>query len=217
MKKRILVLCLALCLLLTGCSTGDKKAADIPGRLTIGNINALCQDAQLLESGKELLTALSDDLLLCLALDIAAPATAEQLAGYDHIALISAKWLEQYGSSVQLETVDEAALSNAQRSYLTQYMADRTVDGSALPGGAALYTLKKGSLSLLGADASASPPSNRLSCSLISPPSCCALTHAYCPLPPAATCSSPAWSVFPAHFPKAPWLGRQARRRSNKK
>ena len=152
MKKRILVLCLALCLLLTGCSTGDKKAADIPGRLTIGNINALCQDAQLLESGKELLTALSDDLLLCLALDSAAPATAEQLAGYDHIALISAKWLEQYGSSVQLETVDETALSNAQRSYLTQYMADRTVDGSALPGGAALYTLKKGSLSLLGAD-----------------------------------------------------------------
>ena len=50
MKKRILVLCLALCLLLTGCSTGDKKAADIPGRLTIGNVNALCQDAQLLES-----------------------------------------------------------------------------------------------------------------------------------------------------------------------
>jgi len=67
MKKRILVLCLALCLLLTGCSTGDKKAADTPGRLTIGNVNALCQDAQLLESGKELLTALSDDLLLCLA------------------------------------------------------------------------------------------------------------------------------------------------------
>lgn len=152
MKKRILVLCLALCLLLTGCSTGDKKAAGIPGRLTIGNVNALCQDAQLLESGKELLTALSDDLLLCLALDSAAPATAEQLAGYDHIALISAKWLEQYGSSVQLESVDEAALSNAQRSYLTQYMADRTVDGSALPGGAALYTLKNGSLSLLGAD-----------------------------------------------------------------
>ena len=90
MKKRILVLCLALCLLLTGCSTGDKKAADIPGRLTIGNVNALCQDAQLLESGKELLTALSDDLLLCLALDSAAPATAEQLAAYDHIALISA-------------------------------------------------------------------------------------------------------------------------------
>ena len=143
MKKRIRVLCLALCLLLTGCSTGDKKAADIPGRLTIGNVNALCQDAQLLESGKELLS---------LALDSAAPATAEQLAGYDHIALISAKWLEQYGSSVQLETVDETALSNAQRSYLTQYMADRTVDGSALPGGAALYTLKKGSLSLLGAD-----------------------------------------------------------------
>ena len=138
MKKRILVLCLALCLLLTGCSTGDKKAADTPGRLTIGNINALCQDAQLLESGKKLLTALSDDLLLCLALDIAAPATAEQLAGYDHIALISAKWLEQYGSSVQLESVDEAALSNAQRSYLTQYMADRTVDGSGLPGGAAM-------------------------------------------------------------------------------
>ena len=138
MKKRILVLCLALCLLLTGCSTGDKKAADIPGRLTIGNVNALCQDAQLLESGKELLTALSDDLLLCLALDSAAPATAEQLAGYDHIALISAKWLEQYGSTAQLETVDETALSNAQRSYLTQYMADRTVDGSALPGGAAL-------------------------------------------------------------------------------
>ena len=78
MKKRILVLCLALCLLLTGCSTGDKKAAGIPGRLTIGNVNALCQDAQLLESGKELLTALSDDLLLCLALDSAAPATAEQ-------------------------------------------------------------------------------------------------------------------------------------------
>ena len=149
MKKRILVLCLALCLLLTGCSTGDKKAADTPGRLTIGNVNALCQDAQLLESGKELLTALSDDLLLCLALDSAA--TAEQLAGYDHIALISAKWLEQYGSTGQLETVDETALSNAQRSYLTQYMADRTVDGSALPGGAALYTLKKGSLSL-GAD-----------------------------------------------------------------
>ena len=120
--------------------------------LTIGNVNALCQDAQLLESGKELLTALSDDLLLCLALDSAAPATAEQLAGYDHIALISAKWLEQYGSTGQLETVDETALSNAQRSYLTQYMADRTVDGSALPGGAALYTLKKGSLSLLGAD-----------------------------------------------------------------
>ena len=140
MKKRILVLCLALCLLLTGCSTGDKKAADIPGRLTIGNVNALCQDAQLLESGKELLTALSDDLLLCLALDSAAPATAEQLAGYDHIALISAKWLEQYGSSVQLETVDETALSNAQRSYLTQYMADRTVDGSALPGGTAKYS-----------------------------------------------------------------------------
>lgn len=62
MKKRILVLCLALCLLLTGCSTGDKKAADTPGRLTIGNVNALCQDAQLLESGKDLLTALSDDL-----------------------------------------------------------------------------------------------------------------------------------------------------------
>ena len=58
MKKRILVLCLALCLLLTGCSTGDKKAADIPRRLTIGNVNALCQDAQLLESGKELLLSL---------------------------------------------------------------------------------------------------------------------------------------------------------------
>lgn len=148
MKKRILVLCLALCLLLTGCSTGDKKAADIPGRLTIGNVNALCQDAQLLESGKELLTALSDDLLLCLALDSAAPATAEQLAGYDHIALISAKWLEQYGSSVQLETVDETALSNAQRSYLTQYMSARTLDGSVLPGGSGLYTLKSGSLTL---------------------------------------------------------------------
>lgn len=187
MKKRILVLCLALCLLLTGCSTGDEKAADIPGRLTIGNVNALCQDAQLLESGKELLTALSDDLLLCLALDSAAPATAEQLAGYDHIALISAKWLEQYGSSVQLESVDEAALSNAQRSYLTQYMADRTVDGSALPGGAALYTLKKGSLSLLGADGKRITAKQPLILLLDQPPSCCALTHAYCPLPPAAT------------------------------
>lgn len=169
MKKRILVLCLALCLLLTGCSTGDEKAADIPGRLTIGNVNALCQDAQLLESGKELLTALSDDLLLCLALDSAAPATAEQLAGYDHIALISAKWLEQYGSSVQLESVDEAALSNAQRSYLTQYMADRTVDGSALPAARRCIPSRRAACRCLGRMASASPPSNRLSCSLISP------------------------------------------------
>lgn len=187
MKKRILVLCLALCLLLTGCSTGDKKAADIPGRLTIGNVNALCQDAQLLESGKKLLTALSDDLLLCLALDSAAPATAEQLAGYDHIALISAKWLEQYGGSAQLESLDEAALSNAQRSYLTQYMADRTVDGSALPAARRCIPSRRAACRCLGRMASASPPSNRLSCSLISPPSCCALTHAYCPLPPAAT------------------------------
>ena len=212
MKKRILVLCLALCLLLTGCSTGDKKAADIPGRLTIGNVNALCQDAQLLESGKELLTALSDDLLLCLALDSAAPATAEQLAGYDHIALISAKWLEQYGSTGQLETVDETALSNAQRSYLTaRWMA------APCPAARRCIPSRRAACRCLGRTASASPPSNRLSCSLISPPSCCALTHAYCPLPPTATCSSPAWSVFPARFPKAPWLGRQTRRRSNKK
>ena len=153
MKKRILVLCLALCLLLTGCSTGNKKAADAPapGWLIVSDVNALCRDAQLLEGGQKLMTTLSDDLLLCAVLDSALPAAA-QLNGYDHIVLLSARWLEKYGGSAQLEAVGEDTLTNAQRSYLTQYMADRTVDGSVLPGGAALYTLKKGSLSLLGAD-----------------------------------------------------------------
>ena len=149
MKKRILVLCLALCLLLTGCSTGNKKSADAPapGWLIVSDVNALCQDAQLLEGGQKLMTTLSDDLLLCAVLDSALPAAA-QLNGYDHIVLLSARWLEKYGGSAQLEAVGEDTLTNAQRSYLTQYMSARTLDGSVLPGGSGLYTLKSGSLTL---------------------------------------------------------------------
>ena len=152
MKKRFLMLCLALCLLLTGCSAGNKQAADTPGKLVLAHPDALCQDASLLESGQALLTALSDDLLLCLTVDSAIPVSAEQLSGYDHIALLSASWLNQNGGAAQLEAVPEDTLPNVLRACLMQYMADRTVDGSVLPGGAALYTLKKGSLTLLSAD-----------------------------------------------------------------
>ena len=93
------------------------------------------------------MTTLSDDLLLCAVLDSALPAAA-QLNGYDHIVLLSARWLEEYGGSAQLEAVGEDTLTNAQRSYLTQYMSARTLDGSVLPGGSGLYTLKSGSLTL---------------------------------------------------------------------
>lgn len=152
MKKRLLLLCLALCLLLTGCSAGSKQASEAPGRLVIAAPDAICQDASLLESGQALLAALSDDLLLCLTIDSAIPVSAEQLGSYDHIALVSVKWLDQNCGFAQLEAVAEDALPNALRVCLTQYMADRTVDSSVLPGGAALYTLKKGSLPLLSAD-----------------------------------------------------------------
>ena len=89
MKKRILVLCLALCLLLTGCSTGDKKAADIPGRLTIGNVNALCQDAQLLESGNELLPLAANGNLFFASLERLSSALSQSaLAGQANTAEI---------------------------------------------------------------------------------------------------------------------------------
>lgn len=152
MKKRLLLLCLALCLLLTGCSAGSKQTSEAPGRLVIADPDAICRDAALLEGSQALLTALSDDLLLCLTIDSAIPVSSEQLGGYDHIALVSAKWLDRNGGSTQLEAIAEDTLPNTLRACLAQYMADRTVDGSVLPGGAALYTLKKGSLPLLSAD-----------------------------------------------------------------
>lgn len=164
MKKRSMLL--AALLLLTGCTAGcaqeklpQNNAADIV-YLGYKDIDTVCDAEEIAMAGRDLLQTMQDRdaLLMSYAMDTAIEILPEELGEYDHFVLVSRTWLKAFAPENELVPVDVKGLPPEMQAFLKDQMSILTYDGSMVPAGATLCTIKKDALLCLPAYAHMNKP-----------------------------------------------------------
>ena len=109
------------------------------------DIDAVCEDEELITAGSNLLSDQEDNLLLSYVVDSAIELSAE-LGDYDHLVFTNPKWIENFGDSGKLKPIEYSSLSKSMQEFLDNQMPILTNDGSVLPEGTGLYEYEGGGL-----------------------------------------------------------------------
>lgn len=157
---------LATLLLLMGCTIGfaqeklpQSNTADIV-YLGYKDIDTVCDTKEIAMAGRDLLQTMQDRdmLLMSYVMDTAIEILPEELGEYDHFVLVNQTWLKIFAAESQLVPVDVKSLAPKMQAFLKDQMSILTHDGSIVPAGAALCTIKKDALLCLPAYAHMNKP-----------------------------------------------------------
>lgn len=150
MKKSKVLLIGAVILMfsISGCKKSDlpsQYSTDGVGYIAYTNIDAVCEDTELIQEGADLLSSLEENLLLSFVVDSSIE-LSDELGNYDHLIMTNPQWIERFGDPDKLVPVDYDSLSNEMQEFLKEQMPLLTADGTLLPDGVGLYKYDSGKL-----------------------------------------------------------------------
>ena len=149
-KQFVLGLFLVTLIALVGCGN-SKDIKSIKGLFYIGysDIDTVCENPELAKEGEDLLTAQSDNMVLCLVIDSEILLEDEELKPYDHLIISNIAWVKEYGDIEKLKSIDFQSLSPEMQKFFEDQIPLWTKDGSTLPDGMSLYEYENGELMAL--------------------------------------------------------------------
>ena len=123
---------------LAGASDGEY---DLSGmiRLVFSDIDTVCDDPNLAQSGGELLKQMENEILTSLIVDSQIVISPEELGEYSCLVLTDPAWVARFGDPGKLRAVELESVSQEMQEFLSAQMPLWTADGSVLPEGVGLY------------------------------------------------------------------------------
>lgn len=128
--------------------------------LSYKDIDTVCDDKAMAVAGRDLLQTMQDrdTLLMSYVMDTAIEILPDVLGEYDHFVLVDQRWLKIFAAQSELVPVDVKSLTLKMQAFLKDQMSILTNDGSVIPVGATLCTIKKDALLCLPAYANMNKP-----------------------------------------------------------
>lgn len=123
---------------LAGASDGEY---DLSGmiRLVFSDIDTVCGDPNLAQSGGELLKQMENEILISLIVDSQIVISPEELGEYSCLVLTDPAWVARFGDPGKLRAVELESVSQEMQEFLSAQMPLWTADGSVLPERVGLY------------------------------------------------------------------------------
>lgn len=149
MKRKIallLVSLLASCL--SGCGKTDiLNQYDMDGieYIAYTDIDTVCESQELSKSGADFLSSMEEYLLLSYVMDSNIELT-EELGEYDHLILTNPLWIERFGETDKLKSIELDSLSESMQDFLSEQLSLLTTNGSVLSDEIGLYQYDGGEL-----------------------------------------------------------------------
>lgn len=134
MKKKIRALSFAVLTIigLCGCAGSNLlNQYDVNGiaYMAYTDIDSVCDNPELAEEGRKLLSSVEDELLLSFVVDSSIE-IKEELGAYDHLIITNLPWIERFGDPDKLSPVEYDRISEDMREFLDEQMAILMDDGS---------------------------------------------------------------------------------------
>lgn len=149
MKRKIALLLVSL---LASCLSGCGKTAilnqyDMDGieYIAYTDIDTVCESQELSKSGADFLSSMEEYLLLSYVMDSNIELT-EELGEYDHLILTNPIWIERFGETDKLKSIELDSLSESMQDFLSEQLSLLTTNGSALSDEIGLYQYDGGEL-----------------------------------------------------------------------
>ena len=116
---------------LAGASDGEY---DLSGmiRLVFSDIDTVCDDPNLAQSGGELLKQMENEILISLIVDSQIVISPEELGEYSCLVLTDPAWVARFGDPGKLRAVELESVSQEMQEFLSAQMPLWTADGSVL-------------------------------------------------------------------------------------
>ena len=149
MKRKIALILVSLfASCLSGCGKADiLNQYDMDGIAYIAytDIDTVCESQELSKSGADLLSSMEEYLLLSYVMDSNIELT-EELGEYDHLILTNPLWIERFGETDKLKSIELDSLSESMQDFLSEQLSLLTTNGSALSDEIGLYQYDGGEL-----------------------------------------------------------------------
>ena len=149
MKRKItLILVSLLVISLSGCGKADilnQYNLDGIEYIAYTDIDAVCENQELSKSGANFLSSMEEYLLLSYVMDSSIELT-EELGKYDHLILTNPLWIERFGETNKLKSIELDSLSESMQDFLSEQLPLLTTNGSVLSDEIGLYEYEGGGL-----------------------------------------------------------------------